>query len=34
MVYLSIITGMFIYDQFNDTQTNKNVNVFLDTPDF
>ena len=34
MVYLSIVTGIFIHNQFNDTETNKNVNVFLDRPDF
>ena len=34
MVYLSIVTGIFIHNQFNDTETNKYVNVFLDRPDF
>ena len=32
MVYLSILTGMFIYNQFNDNnnKNDKNINVFLD----
>ena len=34
MVYLSIVTGIFIHNQFNDTESNKNINVFLDKPDF
>ena len=34
MVYLSIVTGIFIYNQFNESDQNKNVNVFLDKPNF
>jgi hypothetical protein len=34
MVYLSILTGMFIYNQFNDNNTDKNIDVFLDKAPF
>lgn len=34
MVYLSILTGMFIYNQFNDNNADKNIDVFLDKAPF
>lgn len=34
MVYLSILTGIFIYNQFSDNNTDKNINVFLDKAPF
>ena len=34
MVYLSILTGLFIYNQFNNNDTDKNIDVFLDKAPF